>query len=87
MASMRLLAIIAILVQGLVNGDSHELPSFDPELAVAKVWEVAEGKVGPDVKVFNVVDFGASPMEPPLALSILLGHSKQLAITMAVQCW
>ncbi|KAA3455676.1 exopolygalacturonase-like [Gossypium australe] len=61
MASMRLLAIIAILVQGLVIGDSQELPSFDPELAVAKVLEVAEGKVGPDVKIFNVVDFGAKP--------------------------
>ncbi|MBA0856915.1 hypothetical protein Goshw_004829 [Gossypium schwendimanii] len=61
MAPMRLLAIIAILVQGLVIGDSQELPSFDPELAVAKVLEVAEGKVGPDVKIFNVVDFGAKP--------------------------
>lgn len=61
MASMRLFAIIAILVQGLVLGDAQVSPTFDPEQAISQALEVAEGKVGPDVKVFNVVDFGAKP--------------------------
>ncbi|KAE8734260.1 putative Pectin lyase superfamily protein [Hibiscus syriacus] len=51
--------IIAILVLGLVLPEFQAFAQFDPDKGMELAKSIATGTAPPDVKVFNVLDFGA----------------------------
>ncbi|GMJ08392.1 polygalacturonase 4 [Hibiscus trionum] len=59
MASLGLVGIIVLVVLGVVLPALQVLAQFNPELGMEQAKAVATATGGPDVKLFNVLDFGA----------------------------